>query len=66
MKIKDIKKTGLKEAKDTLLIKISHTALCTIVVSTTFQASVDKTKAEQQFDLYGSWHAAYLDGDMTH
>ncbi len=24
-----------------------------------------KTKAEQQFDLYGSWHAAYLDGDKA-
>ncbi|NMB08056.1 MAG: ABC transporter permease [Tissierellia bacterium] len=65
MKIKDIAKTGLKgRQKDTLLIKIVIIlAFVFIVVSTTFQASVDKTKAEQQFDLYGSWHAAYLDGD---
>ncbi len=67
MKIKDIAKTGLKgRQKDTLLIKIVIIlAFVFIVISTTFQASVEKTKAEQQFDLYGSWHAAYLDGDIS-
>ncbi|NMA87155.1 MAG: ABC transporter permease [Tissierellia bacterium] len=67
MRIKDIAKTGLKgRQKDTLLIKIVIIlAFVFIVISTTFQASVEKTKAEQQFDLYGSWHAAYLDGDKA-
>lgn len=67
MRIKDIAERGLKgRQKDTLLIKmVIILAFIFIVVSTIFQASVDKTKAEQQFDLYGEWHAAYLNGDNS-
>ncbi|WP_352418197.1 FtsX-like permease family protein [Proteiniborus sp.] len=65
MKIKDIAKTGLKgRKKDTFLLKLVITlAFIFIVTSTIFEASIDKTKLEQRSDLYGQWHAAYLNGD---
>lgn len=67
MKLKDIARRGLQgRSKDSLLIKIVIIlAFVFITASTTFQASSIKTKEEQQFDLYGSWHAAYLDGDKS-
>ncbi len=65
MKMKDIAKSGLKgRKKDTFLIKIVVIlAFIFIVTSTIYQSSIEKTKAEQQFDLYGQWHAAYLGGN---
>ena len=65
MKIRDIAKRGLKGRKrDTLLLKLVITlSFIFIVTSTIFEASIDKTKLEQRLDLYGEWHAAYLNGD---
>ena len=65
MKIRDIAKRGLKGRKrDTFLLKLVITlSFIFIVASTIFQASTDKTKLEQRLDLYGEWHAAYLNGD---
>ncbi len=61
----DIARRGLKgRKKDTLLLKLVITlAFIFIVTSTVFEASIEKTKSEQRLDLYGEWHAAYLDGD---
>ncbi len=66
MNMKNIARNGLKgRRKDTILIKIVIIlAFVFIVTSTIFQSSIDKTKAEQQFDLYGKWHAAYLGGNQ--
>jgi len=65
MRIRDIAKKGLKGRKrDTLLLKLVITlSFIFIVTSTIFEASIDKTKLEQRLDLYGEWHAAYLNGD---
>lgn len=65
MKIKDIAKKGLKGRKrDTLLIKLVITlSFVFIITSIIFQSSTEKTKSEQALDLYGQWHAAYLEGN---
>lgn len=66
MKMKDIAKKGLKgRQKDTFLIKAVITlAFIFIITSTIFESSMNKTKLEQQMDLYGEWHAAYLGGNQ--
>lgn len=63
--MRDIANRGLKgRKKDTFLLKLVITlAFIFIVASTIFQASIDKTKQEQRLDLYGEWHAAYLNSD---
>jgi len=65
MEMLEIARSGLKgRKKDTLLLKIVITlSFVFIVASTIFEASIDKTKLEQRLDLYGEWHAAYLDAD---
>lgn len=65
MDLKEIAKVGLKgRKKDTLLLKIVITlAFIFIVTSTIFQGSIETTKRVQRLDLYGGWHAAYMQGD---
>ncbi|NLY45494.1 MAG: ABC transporter permease [Tissierella sp.] len=65
MDLREIAKVGLKgRKKDTLLLKIVIVlAFVFIVTSIVFQGSVETTKLEQRLDLYGDWHAAYLQGN---
>nr|WP_300005169.1 ABC transporter permease [Tissierella sp.] len=65
MNLKEIAKRGLKgRKKDTLLISLVITlSFIFIITSTIFKSSTEKTKLEQGLDLYGEYHASYLQGD---
>ena len=65
MKLSEIAKRGLRgRKKDTWLLKTVVTlAFIFIITSTIFHSSIENTKLKQRLDLYGKWHAAYLQGD---
>lgn len=65
MNLKEIAKRGLRgRKKDTLLISLVITlSFIFIITSTIFKSTTEKTKLEQGLDLYGEYHASYLEAD---
>ncbi len=65
MNLREIARNGMKgRKKDSLLLKlVVSLSFAFITAGLIFQASMEATKTEQKKQLYGSWQAAYLDGD---
>ena len=65
MNLREIAKNGMKGRKrDSLLLKlVVSLSFAFITAGLIFQASMEATKTEQKKQLYGSWQAAYLNGN---